>query len=345
MIDASSEWREAHQEKVLPETFVEITMTVEDDITGQWDWIRVPSKAIFRNSVSIVHRLEVLPPAYYATLEENLWVLDGTRKILPDPATNGEDPGEYYNNTGWVSNDAYTNYILIEFDEIHTKQLPGLTITWSSEYNEYPKACSIEIYRGDTLIRTLTKKKNRSNVTEFYDVGEVNYDKVKIKWSEWNFPNHRARIDQIYFGNIRVFDKDDIISYTHEQSGDLLSAALPKNSISFSVNNIDGEWNFNNPSGVGKYLVERQKLTVRYGMNIEGKTEWIPGGVFYLSEWDTPANGLEAHFVARDIFEFFLNTPSTTYSGLTLSNLVSQILVESGLPDDIWVYADNVRPE
>jgi len=39
--------------------------------------------------------------------------------------------------------------------------------------------------------------------------------------------------------------------------------------------------------------------------------EWVQGGVFYLSEWKAPSNGISATFVARDVFEFMLNA---TYS-------------------------------
>jgi hypothetical protein len=48
--------------------------------------------------------------------------------------------------------------------------------------------------------------------------------------------------------------------------------------------------------------------------------------MFYLSDWNAPANGLEASFEARDIFEYLLNEP---YSGRTtgkLSEMVSDAL-------------------
>lgn len=80
-----------------------------------------------------------------------------------------------------------------------------------------------------------------------------------------------------------------IISYSHEQSGDLLTGAIPKHSIEFTVNNIDGRWNPSNPTGLEKYLSERQKLIVRYGMDVDGTIEWIKAGTFYLSEWSAPS--------------------------------------------------------
>jgi hypothetical protein len=75
------------------------------------------------------------------------------------------------------------------------------------------------------------------------------------------------------------------------------------------LDNSTGVWNPDNPQGAVKYLAERQKITVRYGMRVGDDIEWIEAGTFYLSEWDTPAGGMEAKFVARDIFEYLLNVP------------------------------------
>ena len=110
----------------------------------------------------------------------------------------------------------------------------------------------------------------------------------------------------MYLGHILTFTKNELLSYSHEQTGNLNSAELPKNSIEFSVDNTDGRWNPNNPNGLERYLSERQRVTVRYGMDVNGSTEWIKGGTFFLSEWKAPSNGLEASFVARDILEFLM---------------------------------------
>ena len=43
-------------------------------------------------------------------------------------------------------------------------------------------------------------------------------------------------------------------------------------------------------------------MRVKYGLKLNDDTiEYIPAGVFYLSEWESPQNGLEANFVARDL--------------------------------------------
>lgn len=110
-----------------------------------------------------------------------------------------------------------------------------------------------------------------------------------------------------------VFDKNQIISYTHEQSGDPISRELSMSKIEFSLDNSDGRWNLQNPEGVAVYLCEQRKLTVRYGLQLDSGIEWIQAGIFYLSEWKVPSNGLEAKFVAVDAFGVLRNIEFTNY--------------------------------
>lgn len=343
MIDTSYKWREAYRQRIVPETFVEITMAVENDVSEQVTSVVSGNPGRFRNEFSIIHNHHVAGPQYYATLENNLWVLDGTRRILPNPmggTPTAHERVEYYNNPGYVSANSAEGWVELRFNTVIDTATPGMTITWSSEYNEYPTSFMVTTYVNKEIVQTIEVTGNDSNVSVITDE-LVGYDAIEVRALDWSFPNHRRRIDQVFFGQNMTMRKNDIISYEHEQSGDLLSAALPKNSITFSLDNTDGRWNPNNPSGWGKYLAERQRLTVRYGMDIDGAVEWIDGGKFYLSEWNAPSNGLEARFVARDIFEFLLDAPSESYSGLTLADVIDRLVVESGLSDDVWVYSDD----
>ena len=130
-----------------------------------------------------------------------------------------------------------------------------------------------------------------------------------------------------------------LIPVIPKMSGDLLSGELPKYSIEFTLDNTDGRWNPMNPTGLEQYLSERQKLVVRYGMDVNGTVEWINGGVFYLSEWDAPANGLEARFVARDVFEYLINVDMAGYRYDTLEGLI-EAASRYNLPDDVMVSID-----
>ncbi|WP_406044143.1 hypothetical protein [Succinimonas sp.] len=131
-----------------------------------------------------------------------------------------------------------------------------------------------------------------------------------------------------------VYRKKDLLKFTHQQTGCLVSGELPKNHIEFSLDNSDDKWNPSNPKGMERFLSDRLKLILRYGLLIDGVEHWIPGGVFYLSEWHTSANGLEASFKARDVLEYMIDVPYTGNIAGTLYDIAKNAVIEAKLPDD-----------
>lgn len=141
-----------------------------------------------------------------------------------------------------------------------------------------------------------------------------------------------------------VYTKGDLLSFTHQQTGSLVSGELPKNHIEFTLDNSDGKWDPSNPTGLERYLSERLKITVRYGFDINGEIEWIPGGIFYLSEWRTSPNGIEASFTARDIFEYMIDKKYTGAINGTLYDVATSAILVAGIPKDtVVVLADELK--
>lgn len=331
MIEASTKWANLHKQKLLPESFVEISFDVTDEVVDDITDITIyaTAKAAISNQSSVLGTPGTPTPANYATLEHNLWVLDGTREIVPD--------SEPYDTPGYVSADDSNGLLRVVLPEARTQKIPGVTIIWSSEYDEYPTEFVIQFSKDGTAVSSTTVRDNTSSVSEI-TVDAITYDSMIIQTYDWNMPDHRRRIDRVFFGYVLTFGKTDIVSYKHEQHGSLLNTELPKNSITFSLSNVDGRWNLANPDGIGQYLCERQRIKVRYGLDVNGKTEWVKAGTFYLSEWNAPSNGLEAKFVARDVFEFLLNETTQgveTEPDTKISEKLNTILATAGAPNDV----------
>lgn len=332
MIAVSDAWKDVQQRFLLPESLVEIKCAITESGIQDIATVSATNEEVFSNS-GVVLGLEDQPPTdkRYATNELNLWALDGSRNILPD--------SEPYDNVGYVSNVESSGSVTLTLPEVHTVEIPGVTIKWSSEFEEYPSVFTVTAKNGDTTVAEVTVTDNTEQVC-LVDLGIVNYDRVTVTVLNWGLPHRRVRMEEFALGHILTLGKHDILSYTHEQSGDLLGGELPKNSISFSIDNIDGRWNPSNPTGLERYLSERQKLTVRYGMYVNGSIEWIKAGTFYLSEWSASPNGLEANFVARDVFEFLLGVDMKSATYTTLKGHVEW--ATAGLvPDDTPVVIDS----
>lgn len=328
MISVSNAWKDIQQKFLLPETFVEIDCTISEVGAEEGSTATGTNETAFSDAGSIID--DTPKSARYATNELNLWALDGTRTILPSATPSG--------SPGYVSDIASTGSVTLSFPAVHTVASSGLTITWSNLFGEYPRVFTVTAKNGDTIVAETVVTDNIDQVSAVF-LSLQNYDTIVITVHDWCLPNRRARIEKVVIGHVLTFTKNDIISFKHEQHGDLLSGEIPKYSIEFTLDNTDGRWNPMNPTGMEQYLSERQKLVVRYGMDVNGVVEWIRGGVFYLSEWDAPANGLEARFVARDVFEFLINIEMKGYRIDTLHGLI-ETAVRYSLPDDVIVSID-----
>lgn len=327
MIGVSDSWKNAHKEMILPESFVEITMGVTDDsVTGT---VSGTNEATFSNSSAVINN-EQAENTKYAFLEHNLWSLDGSCTVMENTSS--------YRSPAYATKNSTTGTLTITLPGVSMNPVRGFVITWSNEFETYAKKFTVTVKNGTTTLDTITVTDNTSN-SSVIDMEVSDYDSVTITVSEWSHPNQRNRIDSVMFGQRIVFTKDDIISYSHEQSGSPLGTELSKNAIEFEVDNSDGRWNPLNPSGMSKYLYERQKVQVRYGLDTVSGVEWISGGTFYLSEWKAPANGISATFAARDVFEFMLNA---TYSRPSIQGVTTDAArVYVSKDDAVYIQNDN----
>lgn len=310
MIGVSDAWKNAHRQMILPESFVEITMgVIDENVIGE---VSGKKEAAFSRSNVVVNNNEYEDRPEYAFLEHNLWSLDGSKTVLTDT--------DSYYSSAYISSDDTSGGMTISLPTVSNNPIPGFVIVWSAEYETYATEFTVEVKNGTIVIGSATVRDNTSHISAV-DLPVTGYDSVTITVLEWSHPNQRNRIDSVMFGQQIIFTKDDIISYSHEQSGSPVGTELSKNAIEFEIDNSDGRWNPLNPSGMSKYLYERQKVNVRYGLDTVNGVEWIPGGTFYLSEWKAPSNGISATFTARDVFEFMLNcTYNRPYvEGVTVS--------------------------
>ena len=323
MIDASNAWKDIQQRFLLPESHIEIDCTITEAGIQDTATIVGTNEALITNTQSALY--DTTKNNKYATNELNLWALDGTRVIAPDTAP--------YAESGYISETDAVGSITVSLPSVHTSATSGVTITWGGRYDEYPTSFEIIARNGNTIVSRRTVEGNTSQVSAVFSRIE-NYDSITINVLGWCMPYRRVRIEKFIIGHTMTFTKNDVFSFTHEQSGHLNSGELPKNNITFSLNNIDGRWNPNNPLGLEQYLSERQKIKVRYGLDVNGTVEWIKAGTFYLSEWRVPSNGLEANFSARDIFEYLLNESYTGAREGTLYQLVESAFDSARVPDD-----------
>lgn len=334
MQTVSNAWKNNQNKTIVSKSFVEVSLDIADpdalaDASSQDN-----GSAYISDTVRVVSEVDknIVP---YSTLEQNLWLLDGSRKTLPT-SNIGECGfvGDVLSANDGVFRDK-TPLITIAFSRVHRNLIPGVTITWSPIYGEYAEDFVVRAYEGDALVVEKEVQRNKSTKSVVM-VDIADYDRITISILKWCLPYHRARIEEIFVGVNKVYSKSNLFGYRHTQNIDPLSTALPKAEVSFSIDNSDRSYDMSNPQGMTKYLMERQEIKTRYGYRTsENGIEWIKGGTFYLSEWDARPNSMVAEFKARDLLEFM---SEIFYEGVfdengrSLYDLAIQLLNKANLP-------------
>lgn len=330
MQEVSAAWKAAMRENIVPLSYVELNYKITDP-EAERDMTATDNGHYMYSEVATVVDGEDKEYSPYVTLEHNMWVLDGSMDMAP---LDSEYSYGYVSDYLSQGTGAFTvdRKITLTFSEVHTASIPGLTITWSTSYDQYPNDYRVIAYNGNTVVGSARDTANNS-VVSYLEHEFSNYNKLVIEVLIWSTPGSRARLQDVMLGAYKDFAKGDLINFEHSMSVDPLSLALPKAEIKWEMGNVNGEWNPDNPQGIYKYLVERQEVIARYGYKIGNSIEWIPCGTFYMSEWDTPQNGITASFTARDMLEF-MGDPFTALSAgtYTAKQIIQAALTQSNLP-------------
>ena len=335
MQTVSQKWKDNQNELLTSESFVEISLKLTDPDAYEDATAVHNGSAYFSDEADyVVSEVDknILP---HATLERNLWVLDGSRKILPD-SNYGENG--YIGDVICGSSRTFSKnpIISLNFSKVFESLITGVSFVWSDVFGEYATDFIVTAYNNNTIVAKSTVTNNtKAKMTAYVDI--VNYNKITVEILKWSLPHRRARVSAIQIGADLLYSKTDLTSYSHTQDVDPISSTLPKMEISFSINNEDGSYDPNNLGSMAKYLIERQEVKVKYGYKLEDNIEWIDSGTFYLSGWDAPQNGIVANFTARDLLEFM----SGTYyygvynpNGTSLYDLAERVLKDAKLPLD-----------
>lgn len=323
----SQGWKDAHDELLLPETFIKLSFGVTEPGLALEAATTANNEETFSEAEKITSALDK-EPEKYATLEHNLWGLDGTFNYFDETPTDQGYTTSLLSGADGSFGSVPT--ITIQFSSVRTMLIPGITITWGNAFDEYATSFRITAYNGSTSVFQESVTDNASPVSQIFTALQ-SYDKIVIEIFAWCLPHRRCRVAEVFLGIREIYTKSNLLSYDHTESADLLSASLPKNEVVFSLDNSTGRWNPSNPSGAEQFLIERQEIVVKYGMKVGDNVEWIDGGVLWLSEWNTPANGLEATFTARDSLTF----ANEVYTGIrkgTLYDIATAAFEQMDLP-------------
>lgn len=271
----------------------------------------------------------------YAAFEEDFFRVGTGQLILPDDG---------FVKNGYVSSPICDEYgvfqaiPIIEFTFSEPRSFIGMTYDFAYDYpTQIRVTCYLDGEQVDQFV---------SIPTDAYFVDAENHigdcDRMTFEFLSMSVPNRRLRIARMIFGYEKKFEMKDIMSVNHTMSIDPISSALPYEKLALKVSNYDKDYNPDNPQGTWVYFTNGKPLSIRYGVQIDGRTEWVEAGRLLLSDAPT-VDGHSANFEAVDMITTLTNSYNRGLwleSGITLYDLAADVLADAGimnytLPDSL----------
>lgn len=252
---------------------------------------------------------------------------------IPNSSFDLEPSTTLYPSSSLFPSSTVSQDVTLQFTGSYTSA--GITVTFDPLLNEYASDFSIFGYdSGNALIfqqnvigNTLSQYILQSPIT--------NFNRLVIKIYKWCLPNRRARIVEIDPGVVLTYTDSELIRFSSTEEMDPLSSSIVIPEFQFTVSNLSGTFDILNPTGIYSYLQLRQRINAELGLVIdETRTEWVPVGTYYLSEWKSDPGALTATFTGRSLLDLLDNatfgqlSPQTGYS---LYDLIEDILLMASI--------------
>lgn len=253
-----------------------------------------------------------------ATVEINNWKADGSL-YLPSRLV------EENINAPWMSENGEYSFdnpieIVITYDK--PTHFNRINFLWDNITNSWPafaKLVCADSYENEVYSNSFSADGVKTTFTDL----NVTAQYVKLYIYAWSVPGWRARIN------------------------------LYEASLSYGNNNIPSEVNnLFDPTlkvGYSKYLSERQKVLVSYGLELYDSTVlWLPAQTRFLSSWNIPADSTEVELQSDTRLSFMTSTylkgeyveEEVTLRDLALSVLESSNIIKDNASHEPWYVSE-----
>lgn len=262
--------------------------------------------AVSTESAQPFSRPELLPfeaeAPPLASLEQNWWILDGTREIadgqpVPFWSRDMSGPGGLFETPPEIR---------IDFDARYTS--PGIFLHFDEESGEYCPSVTIQWRRGASL---LAEERASINSAAFFCARTVEaFDHVTIHLHSTNIPYRYAKLTRIVFGVTRVFGLEELRNVRVTAETSIISEEIPVNTLTFTLDSDEDI----------QYMFQlKQPVSAYDGDSLIG--------VFYIDRSTHRAEGLydlscidAIGVLDEDSF------PAAMYSGKSAKELLEEIL-------------------
>lgn len=310
-----------------------VTFDISDvTAAGDVNNITVTTQHILSNKQQLINKNR--EQSYnLATWEPNRFKLDGSFTFADDTIANNKELG-FCSNVLCGADGVFSEFptIVFTFNSNHSSM--GLTITFDASNEEYASDFTVNVYdSSNDLIETVDVFDNTD--IQSIPLGQLyQYRKVELIIKKWCKPYRRARVCEVDFGVVRIYQDNNLIRMSLIEELDLITSQLPSPEFAFTVDNSKREFNILNPQGFYKYLQQRQQVIAELGIDLGGYYEYVPLGNYLLWDWTSDEGSLTASFTARtllDVMSSFDYENLITKSDYTLYEMAVDIFAICGI--------------
>ena len=225
-----------------------------------------------------------------ATLEENLWLLNGRFPNVVDGTTTpgyisntmSDDDGEFETNPNITVNVAHPSKVEF-FSIMLNPSVPSaypntINITaYDNNYNELGSFTQDLVYQEDSgeidedtgepimvtrLISTLP--------SVIFEMNLENVSKLEIEFVGTRYKHRRIRVSTVLFGKLIYINQNDIVGSDFMDKTSYAADTIPSRTFKFDLNNYDHIYDVDNPDNGFVELDKQTRVMVRSGYNIYG---------------------------------------------------------------------------
>ena len=232
--------------------------------------------------------------AKYASLEYNLFLLDGSFALYPEHLAGIQ--------TGWQSGElsgqdgVFASPPWLEFTFAEPQTSYGFTLIFDDKLvTDYPAEVKTTVYHASGQIID-SKTTTPAGYEHVVDLPSQDYSKVRFEFLKTNRPFRRVRLCEAVFGVIYAYHRGNIESATVQLAASPWAENLPSGQVSAVVNNQDKLYNMVNPTGVYAYLQDGQYMD--YEFRVGGLA--VSMGRLYFTTAQSEDGGLTAEITFSD---------------------------------------------
>lgn len=227
-----------------------------------------------------------------------------------------------------------TEYQTITMTYANSYTSAGLTVTFNPLEGEY--ATEFKITAKDSANNVIYTTTVTNNTLVQYKLIQTltNFRTIEVELRKWSHASHRPRVAEIDAGVVLVYTNDELIRMASTEEMDPISSTLVIPEFEFTIDNSAKTFDILNPSGIYSSLQQRQRIVPELGLDLTTRTEWVPLGVYYLSEWRSDAGSLTATFRGRskiDLLDLTNYSESVAQVSYSIYDMAVDVLTAAGI--------------